>query len=113
MKSQLDLILENLRLSSLEKLLMEATTEEEVQSGIRMINESITQVGELFENTEDELRRLREKARGEDFNHKHINQEMAAKKALKKTQDRSSGSDFKFKNPHQVDYFKKIQHQYS
>lgn len=44
----LELVIENIRLSSIEKLLIEATTEEEVQSGILMINESVNQIGELL-----------------------------------------------------------------
>ncbi len=110
----LDLLLENIRLSHIEKLLQEATSDLEVIQGQRLINESIIQLRELLiENTEEELRHLREKARGEDFDHNRVNQEMHAKKEMKKTFERSTGSNFKFKQPHQVDYFKKIQHQYS
>jgi hypothetical protein len=45
---RLELVIENIRLDSIEKLLIEATTEEEVQSGIQMINESINQVSALL-----------------------------------------------------------------
>lgn len=114
MNQTLDLILENLRLSSIEKLLLEATTEEEVQSGIQMINESINQVeGILFENTEEELRHRREKAAGDDYSRMNINKRMEIKRNMKRILTGSNGSGFKFKSPTNIDYFGKIQHKYN
>lgn len=114
MNQTLNLILENLRLSSIEKLLLEATTEEEVQSGIQLINESINQVEEiLFENTEEKLRHIREHAAGDDYSRMNMDKRMAIKKNMRRLLTKSNGSDFKFKSPTNVDYFKKIQHQYN
>ena len=42
--NQLDLILENIRLKHIEKLLLEATTDEEVQRGMQLINESMSKI---------------------------------------------------------------------
>lgn len=48
--SQLELILENIRLSHIEKLLQEAQTEDELQRGVVLINESMQMIaGSLME----------------------------------------------------------------
>ena len=46
--NQLDLILENIRLKHIEKLLLEATTDEEVQRGMQLINESMSTLHQML-----------------------------------------------------------------
>lgn len=46
--SQLELVLENIRLRSIEKLIQESTTQEELQRGVQLINESFYLVEEAF-----------------------------------------------------------------
>jgi hypothetical protein len=47
--NQLELILENIRLSHIEKILLESSTQMEAQRGIDLINESIYTVGSLVQ----------------------------------------------------------------
>ena len=47
--NQLELILENIRLSHIEKILLESSTQQEAQRGIDLINESIYTIGTLME----------------------------------------------------------------
>ncbi len=44
----LDLVLENIRLSSLERLIQEAASDEEYANGVKLINESIQQVEKII-----------------------------------------------------------------
>lgn len=46
--TQLELVLENIRLSSIEKLIQESTTQEELRRGVQLINESFHLVEEAF-----------------------------------------------------------------
>jgi hypothetical protein len=47
--NQLELILENIRLSQIEKILLESSTQQEAQRGIDLINESIYMAGNLLQ----------------------------------------------------------------
>jgi hypothetical protein len=47
--NQLELILENIRLSHIEKILLESSTQMEAQRGIDLINESIYTIGVLLQ----------------------------------------------------------------
>jgi hypothetical protein len=58
--NQLNLILENIRLSHIEKLLLEAQTEDELQRGVALINESMQTVAGLIQ--EFDLSTLGQKA---------------------------------------------------
>jgi hypothetical protein len=59
----LDLILENIRLSSIERLIMEATSEEELQRGVTLINESFALMEEAFEiDSQDKAQKFARRA---------------------------------------------------
>lgn len=59
----LDLILENIRLSSIERLIMEATSDEELQRGVILINESFGLVEEAFKiDSQDKAQKFARRA---------------------------------------------------